>query len=227
MYKWVTRFAAALSLPLATHLAETSEEREFIARGSGPQRELLERLGVWHDDVLAHIGRGQHPVEHLAGVLHKRPFLAAHVNDADDRAIETLVRSGTSVAYCPRASAYFGAERHFGPHRYPQMLAAGVNVALGTDSIVNLPASTRDDGISILDEMRLLFKRDGTDARVLLKMATINGAAALGLDQGVFMFRSENDLAGLVAVEVDGDCGDPLGGALSSDSRPRLLLPAT
>ncbi|MBY0263302.1 MAG: amidohydrolase family protein, partial [Phycisphaerales bacterium] len=54
---------------LCTHLAETIEEREFITRGTGPQRELLERFGLWTNAVMDELGRGEHPVEHLAGVL--------------------------------------------------------------------------------------------------------------------------------------------------------------
>ena len=45
------------------------EFREFILRGTGPQRALLERLGLWTDDVLQDVGRGQSPVERQADVL--------------------------------------------------------------------------------------------------------------------------------------------------------------
>ena len=40
--------------------------------------------------------------------------------------LERLVEAETPIVYCPRASAYFGAEQHFGPHRYRDMLAAGL-----------------------------------------------------------------------------------------------------
>ena len=61
--------AARLGLPLTTHLAETTAEREFVARASGPQRTFLERLGIWDDSILNQAGKGVHPAEHLADVL--------------------------------------------------------------------------------------------------------------------------------------------------------------
>lgn len=227
LYEWAARLAAARGVPIATHLAETPDEREFVARAAGPQRAMLERLGVWEESALEHIGRGKGPVEHLAGVLGMARFVAAHVNDADDAAIETLARTGTSVAYCPRASAYFGAERIFGGHRYQEMMAAGVSVALGTDSIVNLPvaaASVPSGGISVLDEMRLLHRRDGVDGRMLLRMGTLNGAAALGLDVGLFRIEPGSEVAGLVAVEVGAGIGGPLERMLLGGGRASLLF---
>ncbi len=200
LYRWAAALAARHGLALATHLAETPEERAFVGQGTGPQRELLERFGVWDACVLDHVGKGKHPVEHLSGVLREHRVLCAHLNDATDAAIETLAETRTPVVYCPRSSAYFGAERHFGPHRYRDMLAAGVKVCLGTDSIVNLG---RADRISVLDEMRLLHRRDGTDAATLLAMATTHGADALGLNPEAVSLRP-GPLAGLLAVPVGG-----------------------
>lgn len=229
LYEWAVAAAAKNGMPLSTHLAETLEERRFVGSASGPQREFLERLGVWDDSILDHIGRSHHPVRHLEPVLASARFVVAHVNDADDEAIEILARTGTSVAYCPRASAYFGAERTLGPHRYRDMLAAGVNVAIGTDSIVNLPEAASDPargGISILDEMRLLHQRDGMDPRTLLAMGTTHGAKALGLDPEWFTFRTNGALAGLVEVDAaDGPTDfSPLTRILRSASPPALLF---
>jgi cytosine/adenosine deaminase-related metal-dependent hydrolase len=229
LYEWAVERARALGLPLATHLAETMVVRRFVMEGAGPQREFLERLGLWDASVLDHIGRGVAPVEHLEPVLAAGRFVVAHVNDADDAAIERLAGTGTSVAYCPRASTYFGAERVFGPHRYRDMLEAGVNVALGTDSIVNLPAADVERcGISVLDDMRLLWRRDKTDPCVLLAMATVNGARALGLPESWFSLGQPGRLAGLVAVRVETTPRDedPVTRALESASPGKLLFGA-
>lgn len=226
-YRAAIDAAGRLGMRVCTHLAETPEERLFIAEACGTQRTFLEDLGIWEDSLLECYGRGLHPVEHLRETLEAVPLLLAHVNDAPDEAIGTLARTGASVAYCPRASAYFGAERHFGPHRYRDMLAAGVNVALGSDSLVNLPEAAADPergGISILDEMRLLHRRDGTDPRLLLEMATTNGAAALGLDPTGFRLSTGSEPWGLVAVPVGpAHSGRPLGRALGSAGAPELL----
>ncbi len=227
-YGWAIGEARRRGLSLCTHLAETAEEAQFIAQASGPIRALLERLGVWDEAVRTEIGHGRRPVEHLAGVLGQAPFLAVHVNQAADEDIKTLARTGTSVAYCPRASAYFGTERHFGPHRYRGMLEAGVNVCLGTDSIISLPdaaADPRAGGISVLGEMRFLFERDGTDPHTLLAMATVNGASALGLGADGFAFRPGSVVSGVLAVGAGSTTPDrpALERVLRSSGAPRWL----
>lgn len=228
-YGWATEQAVRRGLPLSTHLAESPEERAFVQRAAGPIRDLLEELGVWDEAARTEVGHGRHPVEHLRAPLAAAPFLLAHVNDAPDEALVLLARSGASVAYCPRSSEYFRAERHFGPHRYRDMLAAGINVCLGTDSIINLPPSAGDErrgGISVLDEMRLLHRRDGTDPVVLLRMATLNGAAALGLDRSWFTLVAGAAPAGLVAVGVKdtSELLPPADRLMRSSAMPRLLL---
>ncbi|MCA9291150.1 MAG: amidohydrolase family protein, partial [Phycisphaerales bacterium] len=103
------------------------------------------------------------------------------------------------------------------PHAYRSMLAGGVNVALGTDSILCLDTPDR---ISTLDEMRLLRRRDGTDPVTLLAMATIHGARALGFDEGLVEF-SPGPMLGVLAVDGAGD--DPLDAALRGNAPPRWV----
>lgn len=198
VFEWAMSASEFQGWPVSTHLAETMDEREFVARGAGPQREFLEALGLWSDEIMDEVGRGASPVEHLMGVLARRRFVCAHLNDVSDADIAVLARTGSSVAYCPRASEYFGAERVFGPHRYREMMAAGVNVCLGTDSIINLPAGT--ERISTWDEAARLMERDGLPLREAVAMCTVNGARALGLNEGMFGFGG-GTLGGLVAVE--------------------------
>lgn len=219
-YQGAVTLARQHGLALSTHLAESPEEREFILRGTGPQRALLERLGLWTDDVLQDVGRGQSPVERLADVLAGAGCLAAHVNDASDADLELLARAGITVVYCPRASAYFAAQRAFGPHRYREMMRMGIEVAVGTDS--RAVAGSQ----SVLDELRLLHQRDGSPPMELLRMATRTGARALGLDEAAFAFTPGAALAGLVAVPVGPhEIGqrDPLSACLGTSESPRLL----
>ncbi len=237
----------------ATHVGESPEERMLIATGDGPLREFLESAGVWNERcgrefetrralARAQAGgaglgpRGLSPVRYLEVALESGPFLAVHVNDCEDGDIEILKRTRTSVAYCPRASAYFGAEEHFGPHRYRDMLAAGVNVALGTDSIVGLrPEASTAAGsgtggarISVLDEMRYLWRRDQTAPGTLLAMATTNGAKALGLRPVGLTFRGPvgTNLAGVMVVEIPKGVPDDrvLEGVLDAQTPPELIL---
>jgi cytosine/adenosine deaminase-related metal-dependent hydrolase len=223
--------AAQTDRPVATHLAETMEERQFVARGDGPLRAMLERLGVWDDRLLddpGNIGRGRHPIDHLGQILMRSSWIVAHVNDlgdddAADQHLALLRRANATVAYCPRASDYFGHASRFGPHQYRAMLEAGVNVALGTDSIVCLP-SEQSERLSILDEMRHLYRRDGTDPALLLAMATVNGARGLGLDPASVTFRP-GPITGMLAMRLsDQSVADPLASMLEHDDGPEVVL---
>ena len=213
----VYRAAAGMGCRLATHLAETPEELAFVADADGPLAQMIKRIGVWDDTIS---GSGLHPVDHLAAVLGQTPFVAAHANYIEIRHIEMMAGWPISIAYCPRASAYFG---HSG-HRYREMLSAGINVALGTDSILCLDTPNR---LSVLDDMRLLHRRDGADPVMLVRMGTINGAKALGFDSEVVAL-SPGHCAGLIAVTIDpGSATDPLRQVMLSDEAPRWIFGPT
>ncbi len=223
----VYRAASSSGLPCATHLAETLDEELFTRRGEGAFADLLRSIGVW-DDTMTPSGR--HPVEHVAEALGEAPFVAAHLNYVDMEHLPMLARWGVHVVYCPRASTYFGHPvPGRAPHRYRDMLEAGVNVCLGTDSMLCLDTPER---ISVLDEMRLLHRRDGVDPRLLLRMATVNGAAALGFDPATVTLavdassaRGEAGRRSVLAVEPpDGWIGDPLRGILMSNTSPTWIL---
>ncbi|MCA9296725.1 MAG: amidohydrolase family protein, partial [Phycisphaerales bacterium] len=165
---------ADLGRPLSTHLAETLEELEFIRAARGPLIDMLRAIGVWSPAITPH---NCTPIAHLEPVLARTPCIAAHLNYITDDDLHRLTDMPITVAYCPRASAYFRHPRAgHAAHRYRDMIDAGINVALGTDSIVCLDTPDR---LSILDDMRLLAQRDHTPGRDLLRMATINGARAL------------------------------------------------
>lgn len=218
---------ARSALRWSTHLAETLDERRFIEHGDGPFRGLLERIGLWGDEAARTVGRGLHPIEHVldatAGVAGgPRGLLAAHVNDCPDRLIPALRDAGVHVAYCPRGHEYFRHPETTGPHRYREMLEAGVNVCLGTDSVINLPAEQAGRP-SPLDEMRLLCRRDGVPPVLALEMGTLRGARALGMDESAFTLAPGGVKAGLVAVRVDGGSGTVLERVMRSDEPARLL----
>jgi len=210
----------ATGRPLSTHLAETRDEDRFVRDADGPLAEMLRDIGVWSDGIRA---AGVSPVQHLADHLRETAMVAVHANDIDDRDLAILVGTSTTIAYCPRASAYFG-HPHPGerPHRYREMIDVGINVALGTDSIVCLDTPDR---ISVFDEMRALRARDGVDTRVLLRLGTINGARALGIDPSACTL-SPGVCLGLVALETGpGDATSRWRHALSPSGNvtPELL----
>jgi cytosine/adenosine deaminase-related metal-dependent hydrolase len=209
---------ASAGCPVTTHLAETIDEVEFVRSATGPFRDLLDRMGKWDSVDPTAYGQGLHPIDWLDQYGRRDgspvPWLCAHCNYIEDAHLALMADADWSVAYCPRASDYFG---HSG-HRYRDMLGAGLNVALGTDSIIC------HGTLSILDEMRHVHRRDGTDPRTLLRMATINGARALGLDPATSTFQPGAP-AGLVAIRYDSGLGiSPLKAVLRSDQVPRELV---
>ena len=202
------RALAALPAPFCTHLAESPEEREFVdsAGRRGLFHDLILRLGLWNDAIPDELPGGAHagvaagasPVALLTPAITGRRPLVAHANDLNDADIALLAAAGASVVWCPRGHAYFGRSAAFGPHRWRDLSAAGVNVCLGTDSIVNLPPA-QADRISPMDEARVL--RDDADPRTLLAMITTNAALALGLDPARFAF-SPGEVAGVALAPI-------------------------
>ena len=210
--------AASLGRAVSTHLAETLEELEFVAQATGPLADLLSDLGVWDETI---VPRRSHPIDWLAQSMAAAPFVAAHVNYIEPRHLSWLAAWNTTVACCPRAAEYFGhPQRGNPPHQYRRMMEAGVNVALGTDSSLCLDTPGR---ISILDEMRLLHRRDSAEPRSLLKMATTAGARGLGFDTRLVNL-APGPTAGILAVPCD-PTGDysPLVSALKRDDPPRWV----
>ncbi len=160
--------ASATGLPLATHLAELPEERPFLADHAGPLRELLDVLGITLEGEATFAGSPVAWAESLG--LLQTPCVLAHVNDVDDDDMQRLAAGRASVCYCPRTHAFFGHR----PHRFVEMLAAGVNVCLGTDSRASSP------DLNLLAEAALARRQaPSLPATVFLEMITTRAAAAL------------------------------------------------
>lgn len=214
--------AARIGVPVSTHLAETQEEARFVARGDGPWLDYLKEIGKWDDSFAQHYGQGLSPVQWMRPYLEAAApaggWLVAHCNYVSDEDIAILVDTNSSVAYCPIASEYFG---HTG-HRYRDMIAAGVNVCLGTDSIV---CADPDDPqpLGVLGAMHRLYRRDGADPQTLLRMATVNGASALRLSPAVATLAQAAPARFALAPFDTQQLIDPLRQVLESDGRVESL----
>lgn len=168
LYRAVADLAWHRGVRLATHVAETKQELEFLRYGSGEFTQFLSGLGVlpagWFPPGLAPI-----PYLETLGILD-RPAILVHCNYLDEDSMARILSSSSSVVYCPRSHAFFGHEQH--PVR--RLLDMGINVALGTDSLAS------NDSLSVLEEMRFLFRnRKDLKCDEIIRMATLNGAVAL------------------------------------------------
>lgn len=163
--------AADLEVPLACHLDETQEERQFLQHGRGPLADLFTRWGL---DPPQWSPPGCGSLEHVLSLPAVGPqFLAIHGNYASQAACAELSRRRVPLVYCPRSHAYFG---HPAPHPATVGLAAGAVVALGTDSRAS------NAGLDMWQEMACWRRRDPQVAdRDIFAAATEAGRAALGL----------------------------------------------
>jgi cytosine/adenosine deaminase-related metal-dependent hydrolase len=158
--------------PSALHLAESPDETAFLADGSGAWPGFLERRGLGH---VAFAPPGTSPVRYAdrLGVLNER-LVAAHGVKLDAADREILARRGVHVVLCPRSNRHL----RVGAADVPALLASGVRLALGTDSLAS--AETLD----VLDDAVLLRRQfPEVDPGALLRMATLGGARALGFDE--------------------------------------------
>lgn len=191
--------SASGRVPIAFHLAESREELQLLRSSSGPFRDYFEELGTCDPDLF---GRGTRPLDYLRTLAAAHRTLIIHGNYLNSEDIAFLAERAErmSVVYCPRTHAYFGHDA------YPleQMLAAGVTVALGTDSRASSP------DLRLLAEMRFVAERYPTLARdVVLRLGTINGARALGRDHEVGSLEPGKYANLAVAALPDHDATDP------------------
>lgn len=178
-------------VPIAMHLAETREELQLLDTGDGALRDMLESFDVWRDGALI---PGTKPIEYLRTLAEAPRALIVHGNYLDDVECKFLAgASNLSLVYCPRTHHYFGHE----PHPWRKVKNAGGNVALGTDSRASNP------DLSLWRELQFVREQcdDLTDAE-LLRLGTINGAIALGIDEETGSLKTGN-AADLAVVQFD------------------------
>jgi 5-methylthioadenosine/S-adenosylhomocysteine deaminase len=155
--KKIQVLADELDLPVHIHLHETASEIENSLKDTGYKPlHRLDQLGL------------------LSPAL-----LGVHMTQLDDDDIHRLAESGASVVHCPESNLKLASG--FCPVQ--KLVDAGVNVALGTDGVAS------NNNLDMLGEMQtaaLLAKAVYKDAAALpahtvLRMATLNGARALGM----------------------------------------------
>ncbi len=173
----IRTLADELELPIHIHVHETLHEVE---------------------DALAQTGK--RPLQRMQELGLVNPSLVAvHMTQLTDEEISLFAESGAHIVHCPESNLKLASG--FCP--VARYLAAGINVALGTDG-----AASNND-LDMLGEMRtaaLLGKAVAGDAKAVpamtaLRMATINGAKALGLD-AICGSLSVGKAADVIAIDL-------------------------
>ncbi|MDQ3805448.1 MAG: 5'-deoxyadenosine deaminase [Acidobacteriota bacterium] len=152
----VARLARERGVMIHTHASENRDEIALVERETGRRNLVyLDELGI----------SGPH-------------VALAHCVHVDDRELDLLARTGTHVAHCPSSNLKLGS----GLAPVAEMLERGVSVSLGADGA---PCNNRLDMFTEMRTAALLQKvRRGAaalPAQRVLRMATVDGARALGL----------------------------------------------
>jgi len=178
----IAGFARTEGLPLMMHAAESAAEDMFVREGCGAFAEGLARREIeWK-------APGVSTIQYLkqVGVLDVKPLLA-HCIRVDDRDIETLGKTESKVAHCPKSNAKLG----HGRAPFARFLESGIAVGFGSDSVAS------NNTCDILEEARF---------------ATLMARAGGGLVPGADALRvatfgrglSEGALADLAVVSLTG-----------------------
>ncbi|WP_339799247.1 amidohydrolase [uncultured Marinobacter sp.] len=160
-YRDAVTYSREYGVGIHTHASEQKEEEQAVTAEFGRRSIAL--------------------LDHY-GILGERTLLA-HCVWLNGDEIQRVADTGTAIAHCPVSNAKLAS----GIAPVPDMLAAGVTVGLGTDGPVC------NNSLSLFEEMKfasLIQKASRLDAtalpaRDMLRMATINGARALGLDRDI------------------------------------------
>ncbi len=159
MFRKVGEFAAKHHSRIHVHVSETKGEHEdCIGRHGKTPIGLLDSLG-----------------------LLELPLMAAHCVWISDEDMAVMAEKGANVMSCPGSNLKLGS----GIARVAKMIETGVNVSCATDGAAS------NNNLSMMEEMTLVsllqkgVNRQPTmiPAKTAVRIATINGARALGMDQ--------------------------------------------
>ncbi len=161
LYREMVQEARRRKMGMTMHLAEVEADRIYLAQTHGMSPvEFVQHVGMVGPDVVL-----------------------VHMVWLDDHDIELLASTSTHVSHNPSSNSKLAS----GVSRVPDLLRAGVNVALGCDG------GPSNNAYDLLNEMKwaaLVHKAVSLDptvvpAETVLEMATVNGARALSWDNEI------------------------------------------
>ena len=156
--------------PASMHIAESPAESRFFEQGDGDWRSFLDRRGLGH---VAFETPRVSPVAHVDALGGLREgMVAAHCVQVDGEDM-ALLAGAAFVAISPRGKP----RPRVGTAPVRRLLEAGVRLCLGTDSLASA------DTLDLMADMALLQSQfPELSPEVVVRMATLGGAQALGLD---------------------------------------------
>ncbi len=174
-YAFAPRFILSCTDALFREVGGLARERDLLVHTHASENRDECRL--------VRESRGKDNIEALLGLgVEGRRLRLAHCVHATDAEIDLLARAGAHVLHCPGSNLKLGS----GIARIPEMLERGVAVSLGADG------APCNNNLSAFMEMRLaaLVQKPrlgprAMPARTAFELATLGGAAALGLEREI------------------------------------------
>jgi cytosine/adenosine deaminase-related metal-dependent hydrolase len=186
LFSKINDLASGKHLIVSVHLSETHDEMLYMQGKPSGMDGYMRKFG-WDNFRPASNGTSMQYVK--AHGLHGG-LLAVHAAHVTKKDIKILSESGASVVQCPRSNHLL----RVGKAPVELLLESGINVCIGTDSL----ASNID--LDLWEEMRFAYLVNRVNAQQVIRMATINGARALGLEDVIGSIEPGKD-ADLIAVE--------------------------
>lgn len=174
-YCFAPRFAVSCSHELLTSVAQLAKERGVMVHTHASENKT--------ECDLVEQETGKRNINYLESVgLVGNHVALAHCIYVDNGEMEILQRTRTNVVHCPSSNLKLGS----GIARVKEMLAAGISVSLGADG------AACNNRLDMFTEMRtaallqkVLHGPEALPAQRALRMATIDGARAMGLDREI------------------------------------------
>jgi cytosine/adenosine deaminase-related metal-dependent hydrolase len=198
LFKESYHIALKNRVPISIHCSETEEELEFLEKGRGEIRRMLEDFGLWDNHWTPPLIS---PIAYLDRIGVLKNIIGIHINLLRDGDLDLLKRGHVKVVCCLGSNQWFNRKK-ICPVDF--LLKEGISVSLGTDSLAS------NSGLNLFDEMRLAKKIFGAlSYQKIIEMATIEGAKTLSLDKKIGSFEKDKE-ADMVSIELrSNDINDP------------------
>lgn len=175
MWEYLASYADSHGLGMQVHISETISEHEDCLKRHHDKTplQILDKYGVWQNGGIA---------AHCVWI------------SPEDR--ELMVKRGITAVHNPMSNLKLGS----GVAPVPRMLGAGVNVAIATDGVASNNSHDMFEEMKLAAILHNVTNRElnTVTARTALKMATVNGAKAMGRNTGVL---AAGKLADLILVD--------------------------
>lgn len=185
LFHELSRFCQKEKIPMTTHVAESYDELLFFKNGDG----ALSQIFPGRNKLLP---RSRSSVEYLSShQILSAPLLAAHCVHVDqgDRAL--MKKNRTAVAYCPTSNYFLNV----GAAPVAKFLESKIPVGLGTDS------AATSGSLNFFQTLRDAALLGNLSAEQVLKLATLEGAKAIGLAKEIGSLEKEKK-ADFIAIDL-------------------------